>query len=795
MYAQIKDVRTWSSVLGLLPVPILPGDETGRFVLLNGTTGNFCLDLSATEIREGKRDAAWSSNVGHYVSLIRERVEVLRYDASTATAEVYSLESVLGRLTEFHRYLEKTQPRSEMSVVAHAIRVFRQLRSAITVDDGRNSLLAFLALLACGTDNAELGSLDLALWGLPEESQSFANEVKSEDWNSLLRDLLEGRRLDSLVLLPNLLLRHASGQLFQEAHYEAAFVNQLRLPGFFPTPAKISKLSRGIGIHFTPPALARTLVEQALRIADLNPTEIRIFDPACGSAEFLREALRQIRMSGYTGTVELIGWDISEPACDMARFLLAWERRSDRYPVKVNIQLTDSLSKPEWPIADVLLMNPPFVSYEELDAEQRTAVTRVLGSLARGRFDMSTSFVWKAFTSQPKGTVIATVIPASFLQADSAVGVRAELSGVMGIHMVARLGSQMLFSNAMVDAATLIGRVGDQTDQDVLAFWADHRMSSTSAGLRELRRATQHETRTAIVGDGFSIYRIPHLTSHYESWAPSSYRAWSFMARLQHLPTVKDLFHVRTGSRPGYLPAFLLDKADWAALPPTEKVFFRPAVVNESIVFGRLYDSKYVFYPYGRHTINDERELQGKVPTYYQDVLLKYKAQLQKRTSKRDPHRWWEMSESRKWQHEPEAKLVSVYFGDRGSFAYDDSGQFVVVQGFAWLPKSVLKAKDAFHQRLAFAYLAVLNSMVMSELLSATSNTVQGGQWDLSARYVERIPMPNIATLLDPHLLSELSELGSGIHRGDTVDDRAVEEAVYASYGINEQAECLSPQE
>lgn len=111
MRAAKRDVHLWSDTLGLLPVPILSGDESGRYVLLNGVTGNFCLDLSATETREGKRDAAWSSNVGHYVSLIRDNVEVLRYDAASAVAETYSLSSVMKSLSDFHRYLEKTQPR------------------------------------------------------------------------------------------------------------------------------------------------------------------------------------------------------------------------------------------------------------------------------------------------------------------------------------------------------------------------------------------------------------------------------------------------------------------------------------------------------------------------------------------------------------------------------------------------------------------------------------------------------------------------------------------------------------
>ena len=75
---------SWSSELGLLPIPFLPNDESLRYVLVNGYSGNFCLDQTEDQDRDTKRGGAWSSNVGHYVSLLGDTVEVLRYDASAS---------------------------------------------------------------------------------------------------------------------------------------------------------------------------------------------------------------------------------------------------------------------------------------------------------------------------------------------------------------------------------------------------------------------------------------------------------------------------------------------------------------------------------------------------------------------------------------------------------------------------------------------------------------------------------------------------------------------------------------
>jgi hypothetical protein len=142
------------------------------------------------------------------------------------------------------------------------------------------------------------------------------------------------------------------------------------------------------------------------------------------------------------------------------------------------------------------------------------------------------------------------------------------------------------------------------------------------------------------------------------------------------------------------------------------------------------------------------------------------------------------MSEPRTWQFGVEPKIVSVYFGSAGSFAYDDSGAFIVVQGFAWIPKHARKQAHTFHPKIALAYLALLNSPIMNDLLSATSAAVQGGQWDLSARYVENIAVPNLSLMIGTSLVDELARLGKSMHDGSPPDDDLLRETVAAAYGI-----------
>jgi adenine-specific DNA-methyltransferase len=65
----LSNVKIWVEKLGLLPIPLFSNQEDKKqFVLLNGSKGNFCLDLeNVQELGDQTRSFAWSANVGHYI--------------------------------------------------------------------------------------------------------------------------------------------------------------------------------------------------------------------------------------------------------------------------------------------------------------------------------------------------------------------------------------------------------------------------------------------------------------------------------------------------------------------------------------------------------------------------------------------------------------------------------------------------------------------------------------------------------------------------------------------------------
>ena len=106
---KFETVDPWRIALGLLPVPMRDSAESlNQYVLMNGTSGNFCLDFSGSGDSSAYRTAAWSCDVGHYVTYGSE-VVVYRW-ARGLPEERYSQQSVIGKIHEFHRHLERSGP-------------------------------------------------------------------------------------------------------------------------------------------------------------------------------------------------------------------------------------------------------------------------------------------------------------------------------------------------------------------------------------------------------------------------------------------------------------------------------------------------------------------------------------------------------------------------------------------------------------------------------------------------------------------------------------------------------------
>ncbi len=783
-----KQIESWQSALGLLYVPLKDSVENNqRYVLMNGLVGNFCLDFEATSDPTTCRAAAWSSDVGHYVSVSSDVVTVHRWDRPAPTSR-YSWRSVVDRIHDFHRFLEKDDPDRSKSVVQHALRIFRRIRAVLEEgDDATRSLELFLHMLACGASGTSRTQLDIDQWGLSATAAQHASDLPAATWDSLYSDLTGSGRYD--VLRPDfeLVLRHAGGTLFQEAHIEAELPANLWLPGMERPITPLSGARPDTGVYFTPPAIARSLAEEAVRAIWNSTSEaITIFDPACGSGELLRECLRLLKIRRYTGRVTVIGFDRSATSIAMARFALAAEKRHwPAHQIDIILKEQNSLTT-EWPTGvNLLIMNPPFQSWQQMDPPTQEAVTDVLGHQLRNKPNLAMAFALQACKSVADDAVLAMVAPNSLLEADSGKSVREVLAERLTPVLIAKFGNQRAFAHALVDAGMYVGATRQQHYTGTAVLWADPQPASLGRALRGLRRWRGAEFEP-LQEAGFALYLRNDLGRSGAPWAARSFDAWQsyeIAKRGKKTISAKNIFAIKQGVRLGS-DVFVVSKAYVTGLrDELERSFFRPAVMNPSIKDGQLDDIYYVFYPYseGLPAIETEDDLRKSVPNYYEAILLPAKDHLAARKSlTREKLNWWDLIWHRTWQeHRAQPKIVSKYFGGKRSFAFDRTGQYVVVVGHAWLLKSpsgmpgsgsssrrVTKGNtNLTTEEIQLATLAYLNSSVTDDLLEYTSVQVSGGQFDLSNKYVEDLPIPNLEKL-GRAVTNQLVVVGSAIADG-----------------------------
>lgn len=760
----LEQVNDWRTTLGYLPVPLKYASGERRFVMLNGAKGNFCLDIEPANVeRNERRDIAWSVDVDHYVRVESKRVEVIRWDRSEPIQS--SIADVVNNLQAFQEYLESARAPREQSVVAHAVATYNRIRSALP--EGSYGLEAFLYALDMSLQGRDTSQNSEEFWQDKEKCHESWSRISETSRDRIIGDFLQPKANDKRLNI-ELMLRHAMGRIFQEAHNLVALSPQMSLLGEGDL-ISLGSTSRSSGAYFTPTPLVRTLVEQCLTPQILARNELVVLDAACGSGEFLRECLRQLDINGYVGRVRVVGFDVSLPAVLMARFALAAETSHQKERFTVDISQSDALAV-EWPQqVDICLMNPPYASWRALAPVARERLTEILGDLARIKPDLAFAFLVKATDCLSPGGMLGAVSPASLLDGKSGASLRAHLDSLLTRRVVVRLGSQSIFEQATVDASLYVACRKDeqaQLQQPALMVWADHTLGAADRALRALRSLGNVQNGDAIELDrtGFSIYTEPVQFGSSSGWAPRPLESRKLLKSFDRLPKISTFYDINQGTITGLNSAFLLSANDFKRIPRGERKFFRKAIINASIRDGQITDGQWVFYPYGNDLpmLNSEETLNDLLPTYLREFLLPQKTALLKR-SRVDPKEWWGLTLKRAVHVQKMAKVVSTYFGSAGSFAWDATGEFVVVQGYSWSPINA----DAYDERVGLATIAVMASNTAAQLIAAISNNLAGGQFNLSSRFLEKMPFVDMLDERLGELVDGLALIGLAMSKGE----------------------------
>ena len=377
-------------------------------VLLDGAKASFHIVATAdADVIDSDQNLhwSWSSNLLHTLGIDtrREVLPLRRWD----TPDHYRRFKLPTRQAGAHELLDVIRtapPPRSADVVLHMLRAFRAIRVVIDEPVASVRLFNLCLTIAEAVEENKITDADVLVaatfrdlmnigeaaglheWIAATNAEALPNSVLNQRLGVLLQYFLEPEPQQQYRLKPSLLLRHASGQLYQEAHLVLEREQTQMFPGLIAdAPGTLVRRD----VRFTPPTLARSLVEQAFDVSDslkMRAADLRIIDPACGSGVFLLEAVRELVALGHRGHVALNGIDISPISTSAASFCLHHAKREAELAgmtITATVETADALAS-EWHQPDIVLMNPPFIAWEAMTTPEQGQVQQILGDAWHG---------------------------------------------------------------------------------------------------------------------------------------------------------------------------------------------------------------------------------------------------------------------------------------------------------------------------------------------------------------------------------------------------------------------------
>lgn len=753
----ISNNDTWTKQLGVLPIKLNPILAEERYLMLNGGYSDFCLqsfDDSDSELDK----IAWSSNVKNYLKIIADDVVIRNwYENKT---EIVKKDKAISNFNQFYNYIFNKSYKTESDIVPFVIDIFNQLRNITQESSEPLEALNLLFTLLVSIEE-DYNNIDKAIWGienvnLPHSFDYFVERIR------------EGVKTAKPNL--DLILRHSSGRLFQEANRNVISFNPQRDLFGGVSSKLITESIAYTSIHYTPQYLARTIVENCLNNLDLNGlNEISILDPSCGSSEFLIEILKQLKNRNYTGNINIKGFDNSRNAIETSRFLLNYENRTQwDNSLRIDLKVVDDSLTEDWGTNDVLLMNPPFTSFELIkDKDIKAIIKSVLSDFVKsGRPNQASAFFLKAINSLSENAVFGCVLPSTIFTLDIYETLRNHISEISNFKIIGKLGNYV-FEDALTDVSVVVG-AKNRTNFPPKLIWTKNEKGVAQEALRELRKL-QANNEIAISKNSYSIYTPEKFPILENSWRIISLNENKFITDLnvyigaRKLVKLQEIFTVYQGALLGAKDVFTISKYEYSDYSDEEKIYFRPLLNNSAINKGSINITEYVWYPYDQNGLMIQDEAELNQITFAQSNLLPNKLKLQQRSENREE--WWALTRPRNWQFTKERRLYSTRFGNSNSFGYDNVGDVVIIEGNAFFPKKEMSEED-----LLF-YLAVFSSDYFDYLLSIFSKQLAGGKWyDLGNNFIKKIPIPDAhsSTINNSEAYFKLVEIGKELSNGNT---------------------------
>jgi type I restriction-modification system DNA methylase subunit len=519
------------------------------------------------------------------------------------------------------------------------------------------------------------------------------------------------------------------------------------------------------GIYYTPKFVVRYIVQATLgrKLAEgADAHKLRILDPACGSGSFLIEAFDVL--DRHFATVEptedpqkiaerrqrilrdnLFGVDLDDQAVEVTRLNLALRAAytREKLPYLTNIKHGNSLIddpavagatafKWEERFAevmeaggfDVVIGNPPYVRQESLgEAFKKYAATRY--ETYTGTADLYQYFIERSIKLLRSDGIYGVIVANKWMRANYGKPLRAWLKA-QRLEEIIDFGDLPVFPEATTYPCIIVARpTNSETAEDNFAvtqvktldfltlesYAAQHRYSARRASLNAAGWSLSQSNKEAL------FQKVSATGIHLDKF-------------------VEDRIFI--GVKTGFNKAFIIDDNLRRILveeDPKSADIIKPYLVGRNIKrYGNLGTQQHLIftrrgidiekYPaISAHLSEFKTELVPKPRDYVGDDWAGRKA---------GAYKWFEIQDPVAYYIEFEKpKIVYAEIADRGQFSLDENRNFCDMTAF------IIGSGSKY-------LLGLLNSRLMTYILSITSSQIRGGFLRWKRQYVEQLPIRTI---------------------------------------------------
>jgi type I restriction-modification system DNA methylase subunit len=611
------------------------------------------------------------------------------------------------------------------------------------------------------------------------------DSLSEEALRDLFKDFYRNRGGGPYYYDFSLISKHALSRIYE--HYVSLLrterpKSQLKL---FPDLPE-EEANRGLGCYYTPEYIARFFAYFLRNEMRHRFAGIRVADPACGSAVFLRTLMEaQLESSPSTrtnlaqGLQRLLGIDVDPPACNAARLSLSLLHltRVESLPSSLPIEQAEAIEYIQTHSElrgafDAVIANPPFIPTERLEPAMRERIRHFLGADSSGRQNAYLAHLKIGMEMVKPGGFICYVLPHDFLLEDSSSRIRKRLSHEFVIRAIADLSNVAVFQPTGVYVILLIAQKrlpnwGEDAEKAIIIRCRDFVGHALQQGLN--RRLAEE--------DFFSVHEVEQSIFAHDSWHLLPPKQSKLLARLKKLPTLGSIVTIRQGFVTGCDDVFIRRTRD---VPKDERRVYIPYLRDRDM---RRYEDPrpgghLVFYPYIEGKKIGEELLSEQFPETWRHLQSERTLLDARQPVKKGNCAWWCPVRPRPPLMMLRPKIVVPHLILRPSFCFDASGKY----GVSRSPFIYHEQDDA---EILQYVLAVLNSSIGHWQILATSFKYDRGYARLEVKGLRNFRIPSPASILSSKMKRIQMLIATLRHDPTSEDgDRELDDLIADLYGL-----------